>query len=126
MTKTLRNFSLFGLIGLMVVIAGCKKKDPSVLKVFVRSSNNELVSNAKVIIIADVNSEPATPAYVDTIQTNTSGFATFEMEEFFDPMGKKETTGYFDILVKIDVRQGTEYVRVRKYNTAVKTVYLQP
>lgn len=118
--------SFVGVAVMILVMSACKKKDPSVLKVFVRSANNELITNAKVVIIADVNSDPPTPAYVDTVLTNTSGFASFEMDEFFDALGKKETTGYFDILVKKDLLQGTEYVRCRAHITAVKTVYLQP
>lgn len=126
MTKTLRKLSLVGVAAALIVVAACKKKDPSVLKVFVRSNNNELVNNAQVIIIADINSDPPTPAYVDTVLSNSSGFAQFDMSEYFDGLGKDQTTGYFDILVKIDTRQGEEYVRCRAHNTAVKTVYLQP
>ena len=126
MNRTLRKWSFAALAITMIVIGGCKKKDPSVLKVFVRSSSNELVKDAKVVIIADVQSDPPTPAYIDTVLTNTSGFALFEMDEFFDALPKKETTGYFDILVKKDVRQGSEYVRCRAHITSVKTVYLQP
>ena len=113
------------MVAILVVMAACKKKDPSVLKVFVRSSNNELVANAKVIIIGDVNSEPATPEYVDTVQTNTSGFAYFDMEEFFNLLGKKETTGYFDVLVKKDTYQGSGYIRCRAHITNVLTVVIE-
>jgi hypothetical protein len=126
MTKTLRRISLAAVAIALTVVSACHKKDPSLLKVFVRSSNNELVNSAKVIIIADVNSDPPTAAYVDTVLSNTSGFAQFDLSDYFDELGKSQTTGYFDILVKIDSRQGTEYVRARAHNTAVKTVYLQP
>jgi hypothetical protein len=126
MNRTLRKWSFAALAITMIVMSGCKKKDPSVLKVFVRSSSNELVSDAKVVIIADEQSDPPTPAYIDTVLTNSSGFALFEMDEFFDALGKKETTGYFDILVKKDVRQGSGYIRCRAHITSVKTVYLQP
>ena len=62
MTKTMRILSLFTLVSLMMLGSACKKKDPSIMKVFVRSANNELQANATVVIIADVQSEPATPA----------------------------------------------------------------
>ncbi|MDR0802621.1 hypothetical protein [Fluviicola sp.] len=125
MNKMVRKNGYFLLVSVLLVLSSCKK-DPSILKVFVRSSNNELVNNAKVIIIADVNSEPATPAYVDTVQTNSSGFAYFDMNEFFSKLGKKETIGYFDILVKRDPSQGTGYIRCRAHITNVLTVYLNP
>jgi len=114
------------MIALLLVISACKNKNPSVLKVFVRSSNNELMANAKVIIIADVNSNPPTPAYVDTVMTNTSGFAYFDLEDFFSGLDKGVTTGYFDIIAKKDVRQGDGYVHCRAHITSVETVYLEP
>lgn len=126
MSRTMRNLSYISTVAMLLVFSACKNKDPSVLKVFVRSSNNELMQNAKVIIIADVNSNPATAAYVDTVQTNSSGFAYFEMDEFFDDVSNGETTGYFDIVAKKDVSQGSGYVHCRAHITSVETVYLAP
>lgn len=123
MNKMIRNIGYFSLISILIVLSSCKK-DPSVLKVFVRSNNNELVNNAKVIIIADVNSDPATPAYVDTVLTNSSGFAYFDMDDFFSKLGKKETTGYFDVLAKNGGAQGSGYIRCRKSITNVLTVII--
>ena len=125
MNKMIRKIGLFSLLSVLIVLSSCKK-DPSVLKVFVRSENNELVNNAKVIIIADVNSDPPTPAYVDTVQTNSSGFAYFDMEDFFSQLGKKETTGYFDVLVKKDIKEGRGYIRCRAHITNVLTVVIEP
>lgn len=124
MNKMVRRIGLLSLVSVLLVLASCKK-DPSILKVFVRSTNNELVSNAKVIIIGDVGSDPATPEYVDTVQTNSSGFAYFDMEAFFSKLGKKETTGYFDVLVKKEPLKGDGYIRCRAHITNVITVIIQ-
>ncbi|MDF3028363.1 MAG: hypothetical protein K0S23_2670 [Fluviicola sp.] len=124
MNKMVRNIGYLSLITILIVLSSCKK-DPSILKVFVRSENNELVSNAKVVIIGDVNSDPATPEYVDTVLTNSSGFAYFDMESFFSLLGKKETTGYFDVLVKKDMAQGSGYIRCRAHITNVLTVVIE-
>jgi hypothetical protein len=102
------------------------KRDPSVLKVYVRSSNNELEGSAKVVIIGDVNSNPPTNPYVDTVLTNSTGFATFDMTEYFGDKGKKGATGYFDIVVKKDERIGKGRIRCRSHVTNVATVYLEP
>jgi len=126
MNQTLRKLGFVSMAAMLLVLNACKNKDPSVLKVFVRSSSNELMANAKVIIIADVDSDPPTPSYVDTVMTNSSGFAYFEMDEFFDGLGKDETTGYFDIVAKKDTREGAEYIRCRAHITSVSTVYLNP
>lgn len=125
MNKMVRNIGYFSLISILIVLSSCKK-DPSVLKVFVRSNSGELVGNVKVIIIGDVNSDPATPAYVDTVLTNSSGFAYFDMEDFFSKLGKKETTGYFDVLAKNSTTQGSGYTRCRAHITNVLTVNLAP
>lgn len=123
----MRNLSYLTLAAMLIVFSGCKNKNPSVLKVFVRSSNNELMSGAKVIIIADTDSDPPTPAYVDTVMTNSSGFAYFEMDEFFElAEGKKTKTGYFDIIAKKDLAQGEGYIKCRSHITSVETVYLEP
>lgn len=123
MNKIVRNIGYLSLVSVLMALSSCKK-DPSVLKVFVRTYNNELANNAKVIIIGDVNSDPATPAYVDTVQTNSSGFAYFDMEDFFSKLGKKETTGYFDVLAKKDTNQGSGYIRCRAHITNVLTINL--
>lgn len=102
--------------------SSCKNDDPSTLKVFVRSANNELQSGAKVVVIGDVNSNPPTNAYVDTLVTNESGFVAFNMQEFFD--NSVETTGYFDLVVKKDAKTAYGYVRCREHITTVETIFL--
>lgn len=102
------------------------KRDPSVLKVFVRSNDNQLQSNAKVIIIGDVNSNPPTKAYVDTVMTNSTGFALFDMTDYFGEKGKKGATGYFDIVVKKDDKIGSGRIRCRAHITNVETVVMEP
>jgi len=109
------------LFGLMTA---CKNDDPSVLKIFVRSASNELMQGAKVVIIGDVNSDPATLSYVDTLMTNSSGFVEFNMEEYFTKAGEDNTTGYFDVLVEKNDLEAQEYVRCRVHITTVETVYL--
>jgi hypothetical protein len=108
----------------LAVANSCKNKKPSILKVFVRSASNELVENAMVTIIGDVNSNPVTAAYVDTIFTNSSGFALFDLAELFKLQGEKRTTGYLDIVSKKLFKEGDGRVRVRAHLTSVQTVYL--
>lgn len=124
--KKLRKHILLSSLFLLAisVISSCKNDDPSVLKIFVRSSSNELQNGAKVVIIGDINSNPATLPYVDTVITNASGFATFNMDDYFDNSGADNTTGYFDVIVKQGTTQGTEYVRCRAHITTVETVFL--
>ncbi len=93
---------------------------------YVRSVNDQLVEGAKVIIIGDVENATTTVAYVDTLLTNSSGFAQFPMEDYFTAAGEDNPVGVFDVIVK----KGQEYgeaagFRVRVHNTSVKTVSFQ-
>jgi hypothetical protein len=107
------------------VMHSCKNKNPSVIKVFVRSASNELVDGAKVVIIGDLASNPATQAYVDTVVTNASGFAYFNVQPYYDAAGEEENpVAYFDIIAKTATKQTTGYIRSRVHTTAVETVFL--
>jgi hypothetical protein len=108
---------------LIFTLSGCESKDPSVLKIFVRSMNNELITGAKVIIIGDLSSNPPTNAYVDTVLTNESGFAAFNMDDYFKDAGE-ETVGYFNVIVKYDPKTAEGNVKCREHITAVETIYL--
>lgn len=117
-----------GVLAMMVLSLGvlhsCKNKNPSVVKIFVRSASNELVSGAKVVIIGDVNSDPATLAYVDTVITNGSGFAYFNVQPYYDMAGEKENpVAYFDIIAKTDTKTQTGSIRSRVHTTAVETLF---
>jgi hypothetical protein len=112
------------LLSTVVVIGSCKSKDPAILKVFVRSSSNQLMSGAKVVVIGDQQSNPPTGAFVDTSYTNSSGFTTVDMDQYFNTSGPDNTTGYFDIVVKHNNKTATGYTRCRIHTTAVETIYL--
>lgn len=118
----IKHIGAFLLLFGALVFTGCKSKDPSVLKIFVRSASNELQQGAKVIIIGDPASNPSTMEYVDTVLTNSSGFAAFDMKPFYDISA--ETVGYFDIIVKKENKEQTGTIRSREHITAVETINL--
>lgn len=104
-------------------LQSCKNKEPSVIKIFVRSASNELLEGVKVVIIGDVNSNPPTNAYVDTLITNASGFVSFNMKAYYDDAGEDVEIGYFDIVAKTNTETTLGYIRSRVHTTAVETVY---
>jgi hypothetical protein len=108
----------------LLLLVGCAPKDPAILKVFVRSATNQLVYGAKVIIIADQQSNTSSVEYVDTTYTNSSGFTEFSMNDYFENSNVSETTGYFDILVKSNSKEASGYTRCRVHTTSVETIYL--
>jgi len=124
MTRMMKRILILSFTLTLLIFTGCTSKDPAILKVFVRSSTNQLVYGAKVIIIGDQQSNPATLPYVDTTFTNSSGFTTFDMNDYFDVSGPENTTGYFDILVKSNTKEAAGYTRCRIHTTSVETIYL--
>ena len=117
-----KGISLIFLLFVVLTLTNCKKED-SILKVFVRSASNQLINGAKVIVIGDQQSTPSTGAFVDTVFTNSSGFTTINMDNYF--ASAANTTGYFDIIVKYNSKVGFGYSRCRVHSTSVETVYLE-
>ncbi len=117
-----KGISLVCLLFLLLTLTNCKKEE-SILKVFVRSASNQLINGAKVIVIGDQQSTPPTGAFVDTVFTNSSGFSTISMDDYF--ASADNTTGYFDIIVKYNSKVGIGYSRCRVHSTSVETVYLE-
>jgi hypothetical protein len=125
MKTKFRFATLLVLIALSVgFLQACKNKNPSTIKIFVRSASNELVEGAKVVIIGDPSSNPATMEYVDTVITNGSGFATFNMDAYYDAAGEDSEIGYFDVIVKTATKQASGRIRSRVHTTAVETIFL--
>jgi hypothetical protein len=113
-------------IGLLI-LSSCESKDPSILKVYVRTTSNGLVDNARVVVIGDQQSNPTTMDFVDTIYTNSSGFVTINMDQYFDklPSSNKNTTGYFDLIVDKDTTSGVGQAKCKIHTTSVETVIIQ-
>ncbi len=112
------------LFSLIIVVASCEPKEPAILKVFVRSSTNQLIQGAKVIVIGDQQSNPPTQSFVDTVYTNSSGFTTIDMDQYFEQYPDNGTTGYFDIIVQHNNKEAFGQTRCRVHTTSVETIYL--
>lgn len=127
-SKYIKKIGVISLVvlSLLIIISSCKSKDPSILKVFVRDENNELLTKAKVVIIGDTKSDPPTIDYVDTNFTDDQGVALFDMEEFFTTSGESVKSGYFNILVKFGEKIAEGRVRVKQHIVSVETVTFQP
>ncbi|MFT7343922.1 MAG: hypothetical protein ACI9XP_000499 [Lentimonas sp.] len=123
MKKTLKNTMILGLLALSTLFTSCKNEDPSVAKVYVRNAGQQLVTGALVVIIGDVDNSTLTVEYVDTLYTNESGFAQFNMDPYFEKAGSDNSVGVFDIVTKLGDDSGEAAgFRVRIHNTGVKTV----
>lgn len=126
--KNTLKLSFFALAGVLFFggLSSCENTDPSIAKVYVRSANKQLVADAQVVIIADVDHSTETVAYVDTAYTNSAGYAQFSMNSYFALAGADKSVGVFDLIVKSgdDEAESKEFY-VRVHNTAVRTVNFQ-
>src|SRR5690554_3377153 len=81
------------------LLPSCTKKDPSVLKIFVRSSDFILTEDASVRIVSDI--KKGTPEYVDELKTNSSRLAINNIDELFDQYRKKDVkVAYITVYAK--------------------------
>lgn len=95
------KFTIFSLIVGMIVLfmSGCVDRDPSVLKIFVRSSANILTPDAQVRIVGKIDMD--TPEFQAEVRTNESGVATFELDELFDQYAKSDAkVAHFTVYAK--------------------------
>lgn len=126
MITTTKTFALLTLTVLSLgFLQSCKNKEPSIVKIYVRTNSNAVAPGVKVIVIGDQSSDPATNAFVDTLVTNESGFAEFNMQDHFDEGDKDYEVGYYRVIAKTPTLYGEGYVRARVHTTAVETVFIQ-
>jgi hypothetical protein len=124
--------SLFGLVLVFsLVFVSCKEK-PSMLRIYVRKSDNNLLDKglyAKVLISSDANSNPPTSKFSETKMTNDASYAEFNLDAFFAThiatYGDSVRSGYFKVNVKLDEIEGDTNVRVTYKTTSVQTIYLK-
>lgn len=121
--KTIKFGLYFFALMSVISLTSCKK-DPSVIKVFVRTDSNALVEGARVVIISDVQVNEFKTEDVDTALTNVDGYAEFIKDDYFKSAGKKNSVAYFDIVVKTGEKVAQGRLRSRAHTTAVETVYL--
>ena len=122
-----KNAILSVVLGIsLVLVSSCADKDPSVLKVFVRSNANVLMPDINVRIVSDVNKNEGTPEYKDEVRTNESGVAMFVLDELFDEYGKKDDKiAHFTVYVYDTTefpKLGT--AKAKQYLTTTETIKL--
>lgn len=118
------TITLIALFITVALVQSCKNKNPSVAKVFVRSSSNELLSDAKVVIIAEVKTNESDIEYVDTLITNTSGYVQFDLKDYFEQAGKEVEVATFRVICRKGTLEGIGKIRTRIYTTAVETIHV--
>lgn len=109
----------------LLLIASCAKDDPSVLKIYVKSNNDNIEQGVRVRIVG--NLEKGTPEHLEEKITNENGAAIYDLDSFFKQYPKKDTkVAYFRVYVK----DSTGYfdlagnAKAKGYITSTETVYI--
>lgn len=122
--KSAKKIAFLLVLALSFTLFSCKDKEPSILKIYVRSVDNILTEGASVRIVGDI--EKDTPEYFDEKKTNESGAAIFNLDELFETYPKdKEQTAYFNVYAKDQSAVFTiKKARAKAHLTATATIVL--
>ena len=109
----------------LLVLPGCKPKDPSVLKIYVRSNNFILTEDALVRIVGDLSK--GTPEYFAEARSDASGVAYFELDEYFDSFEKgKDKVAFFTVYAKDSSNTfSSDEARARAHITSTGSITLE-
>lgn len=116
---------IYSLLAIFLLsIAGCKPKDPSVLKIYVRNYNNILEKEAEVLIVLKSD---VLPEYYTSSITNEFGYATFNLDEFFSQFSSKEekVADFKAYATSKDGKTGDVMTRPRAHITSSNTINLE-
>lgn len=120
-----KNAILSVVVGVsLLLMYSCTEKDPSVLKIYVRSSANILTPDVNVRIVGDISK--GTPEYKEEVRTNESGTAIFVLDELFDQYGKKDDKVAHFTVYAIDTAEFPTLgkAKAKQYLTSTETIIL--
>lgn len=118
------RITLLTLLFSVTLLNSCKDKAPSIAKIFVRSASNELLSDARVVIVANLDDNDSNIEYVDTLMTNSSGYAEFNIGEYYTQAGASTSVAEFTVICRKAGFEGIGKIRTRVHTTAVETIVI--
>ncbi|PHR46976.1 MAG: hypothetical protein COA32_08610 [Fluviicola sp.] len=120
----MKFYQLFLSLLVVGLVFSCKSKDPSVLKIYVRSNNHILTPDATVRLVGDVSE--GTPEYFEEKKTDESGVVIFNLDELFSTYEKEQNAvAHFTLYAKdSSAYYTTKNVRAKIHLTSVETIIL--
>ena len=111
----------FLFIGLLFA---CRSKDPSILKVYVKSNNFILTPDATVRLVGDLSE--GTPEFFEEKQTDANGVVQFNLDDLFSTYDEKQNAAAHFTLYAKDSSAffTTKDVRAKIHLTSVETIIL--
>ncbi len=112
------------LVGLLLSMNACQDDTPSLVKIYIRTADGNIMSEVDVRLIADqVNS----PAHSDKQFTNQAGYALFNLDIYFAANFEKREAKAADFIVYVRTDEGLKLVgdlRARGNQTTEATFLL--
>lgn len=122
-TKRFLTFGLFALLSVVTVI-GCRKKEDTIAKIYVRDASNQAVAGARVVIYGQSTiNQPANVNLYDTTYTNSAGEAIFNFNDVYQ-LGQAGVA-VLNIDVQKDALNGQGIIKVEQEVTSEETVFVQ-
>jgi hypothetical protein len=120
----MKFYKLLSILLILGLIISCQSKDPSILKVFVKSNNFILTPDATVRLVGDISE--GTPEYFEEKKTDETGVALFNLDDLFNSVDKDQNgTAYFTLYAKDTTENYTsKKVSAKIYLTSVETIIL--
>lgn len=127
MTHFFKRSTLFILIALLGVTfsSGCRKKEDTIAKIYVRDETNALVPAAKVVLYgkSTTTSQPGNVTLYDTAYTDLSGVATFNYNDVYQ-LGQAGVA-VLDINASYNNKSGKGIIKIEQEVTSTETVFIQ-
>ncbi|OFZ67424.1 MAG: hypothetical protein A3D92_25330 [Bacteroidetes bacterium RIFCSPHIGHO2_02_FULL_44_7] len=108
----------------MIAFEGCRKKEDTIAKIYVRDADMLVVSDARVILYGQsTTNQPSNVTLFDTTTTNSAGEAIFNLNDVYQ-LGQAGVA-----VLNIDVDKGSKsgqgIIKVEQETTSEETVYIQ-
>jgi hypothetical protein len=107
----------------VTIFSGCRKKEDTIAKIYVRDSANLPVAGAQVVLYGTPTVTPSTGSVVhDTTVTNSSGEAIFNFNEVYQ-LGQAGVA-VLDIEATKDGATAKGIIKIEQETTSEETVFL--
>ena len=122
-TNKLFLIAVFALVS-MTAFVGCRRKQDTIAKIYVKDASNQSVANARVVLYGQsTTGQPSSVVLFDTTLTNSSGEAIFNFDDVYQ-LGQAGVA-----VLNIDVQSGTMIgqgiIKVVEETTSEETVFIQ-
>jgi len=104
--------------------SGCRKKEDTIARVYVKDETNTLVADAKVILYGkSTTNQPSNVTLFDTAYTTTGGYADFNYNDVYQ-LGQAGVA-VLDINASFSNKTGKGIIKIEQETTSTETVFIQ-